>query len=219
MENRDCSLLTAEEKIESVRRDYDDIYKDYADEFFGDKSDDESINRFLQSLQGKDVLDAGCGVGDDCKKIDESGFKAYGIDLSEGMLEEARKRYPQGKYIKADMTEIPCGDVLFDGILANCSLIHVPSELIGKALDEFKRVLKPTGKLLLILLEGEGEEMVEEPYRPGTFVYTKFYTAEEIEKLLIDHGFKVDEINKQKTESEGELGSGKLIIFAGRERT
>ena len=219
MSKIEVSSLTTEKKIESVITDYDDIPKDYANEFYGDTSDNEFIDKFLSSLSGDKVLDAGCGVGDDCEYMDKKRFKACGIDLSEGMLREAKERYPQGKYIKADMTNIPCSDGFFDGILANCSLIHVPSELIRKALDEFKRVLKPTGKLLLILLEGEGEEMVEEPYRPGTFVYTKFYTAEEIEKLLIDHGFKVDEINKQKTESEGELGSGKLIIFAGRERT
>ena len=218
MSNNDVRSLTTEEKIKSVEKDYNDIPEDYANEFYGDTSDNEFIDKFLSSLSGDKVLDAGCGVGDDCKYMDKNGFKAYGIDLSEGMLKEAKERYPQGKYMKADMTKIPYRDGLFDGILANCSLFHVPSELVGKALDEFKRVLKPGGKLLLILLEGIGEEMLEEPYRPGKFVYTKFYTSEEITQLLKEHGFKVEDITTQKTTSEGELGSGKLIVFAGRER-
>ena len=219
MEERDCSLLSTEEKLASVRGDYDDIYKEYADEFFGDTSDDKSIERFLASLPGKRVLDAGCGVGSDCEFIDKRGYEAYGIDFSEGMLNEAKRRYPQGRYMQADMTNIPCSDAAFDGILANCSLFHVPQELQGKTLDGFKRVLKPGGKLLLILLEGQGEEMTEEPYRPGEkYVYTKFYTPEEIKLLLKEHGFKVEDIQTQKTTSEGELGGNKLIVFASRER-
>ncbi len=219
MSKIEVSSLTTEKKIESVITDYDDIPKDYANEFYGDTSDNEFIDKFLSSLSGDKVLDAGCGVGDDCEYMDKKRFKACGIDLSEGMLREAKERYPQGKYIKADMTNIPCSDGFFDGILANCSLFHIPTELVGKALNEFKRVLKPGGKILLILLEGIGEQMVEEPYRPGKYVYTKFYTREEITQLLTEHGFKVEDVAIQKTTSEGELGSGKLIVFAGRERS
>ncbi len=220
MSKIEVSSLTTEKKIKSVKDDYDDIPEDYAYEFYGDTSDNEFIDKFLSSLSGGDkVLDAGCGVGDDCEYMDKKGFKAYGIDFSKGMLKEAKERYPQGRYWKADMTTIPFRDGLFDGILANCSLFHIPTELVGKALNEFKRVLKPGGKILLILLEGIGEQMVEEPYRPGKYVYTKFYTREEITQLLTEHGFKVEDVAIQKTTSEGELGSGKLIVFAGRERS
>lgn len=136
------------------------------------------------------------------------------------MIKEARERYPSVKIKKMDMTNITFPDQRFDGILSNCSLIHIPTELLSQTLQGFKRILKPTGKLLLIVLEGNGEEMVEEPYREGqdVYAYTKYFTAEEISKLLNDNGFKVDEIERRKTESENELAGGELIIYASNER-
>lgn len=119
-----------------------------------------------------------------------------------------------------DMTNITFPDQTFDGILSNCSLIHIPTELLSKTLQGFKRILKPNGKLLLIVLDGNGEEMVEEPYREGqdVYAYTKYFTAEEISKLLNDNGFRVDGIEKRKTESENELAGGELVVYASDER-
>lgn len=107
------------------------------------------------------------------------------------MIAEARKRYPTVKIKKMDMTNITFLDQTFDGILSNCSLIHIPTELLSQTLQGFKRILKPNGKLLLIVLEGNGDEMVEEPYREGqdVYAYTKYFTAEEIVTLLNDNGF------------------------------
>ena len=114
------------------------------------------------------------------------------------------------------MTNITFPDQIFDGILSNCSFIHIPTELLPQTLQGFKRILKPSGKLLLIILDGNGEEMAEEPYREGqdVYAYTKYFTSEEISKLLNDNGFRVDGIEKRKTESENELAGGELVVYA-----
>ena len=49
------------------------------------------------------------------------------------------------------MTNIAFPDQTFDEILSNCSLIHIPTELIPQTLQGFKIILKPTDKLLLIV--------------------------------------------------------------------
>lgn len=212
-------ILTTQEKIKSVIDDYDDIAKEYAEDFYDDVSDYKYIDKFIQSLNGKMVLDVGCGVGEDCKYIDQKGLYAIGIDLSEGMLRIAKDKYPNGRFQSMDMTNITYPANSFDGIISNCSLFHIPVELLHQTLESFKRVLKPNGKLLLILQEGNEEIMVEEPYRPGTYIYMNYFSPENISKLLKEHNFKIDGFDKEVSPSEFELGTGKLIVFSSNQKT
>ena len=214
---KDINSLSTIEKLKSVINDYNDIASEYCDEFCDTKVYNRFIDKWLKTIQKGKILDVGCGGGNNCQYIDDKdGFQAYGIDFSDSMLKEARKRYPSIKVEKMDMTNISLPDQAFDGILSNCSLIHIPTELIVQTLQGFNRVLKTNGKLLLIVLEGNGEEMAEEPYREGKdiYAYTKYYTADEISNLLKDNGFGIDEIERRKTESENELAGGELIIYA-----
>lgn len=218
---KDINSMSTKEKSESVMRDYDNIASEYCDEFCDTKVYDSFIDKWLQTMQKGNILDVGCGGGNNCQYINEKdGFQAYGIDFSDGMIAEARKRYPNVKIRKMDMTNITFPDQTFDGILSICSLIHIPKELLSQTLKGFKRILKTNGKLLLIILEGNGEKMAEEPYREGQdiYAYTKYFTAEEISKLLSDNGFRVNEIEKRKTESENELAGGELVVYASNER-
>lgn len=217
-ENPDIKNLTTQEKTKSVVDDYDDIAREYAEEFYNDTSDNKYIDKFLQSLNGKKILDAGCGVGEDCKYIEDKGFKAIGIDLSQRMLEIAKEKYPNGRFQIMDMTDITYPENTFDGIISNCSLFHIPTELLPQTLESFKRVLKPNGKLLLILQEGNEETMAEEPYRPGVYVYMNYFSAKNIEKLLKEHNFRVDSLDREATSNEFELGDGKLIVFSSNEK-
>ena len=221
MQELDITKLTTKEKELSVLRDYDDIAQEYSDEFSDTPVYNGFIDKWLNAIKQGNVLDVGCGCGNNCQYINEKdGFKAYGIDFSDGMLLEAKKRFPNVKVKKMNMTELSFPDKSFDGILSNCSLIHIPTELIPQTLQGFKRILKPQGKLLLIVLDGEGEEMAEEPYRHGKdiYAYTKYFTEQELKILLKQAGFKVDEIERRKTESENELAGGELVIYASVER-
>ena len=215
------SSMSTEDKIASVVNDYNDIASEYCDEFCGTEVYNGFIDKWLQTIGKGNILDVGCGGGNNCQYINQKeGFQAYGIDFSDGMIAEVRKRYPTVKIKKMDMTNITFPDQQFNGILSNCSLIHVPTELLAQTLQGFKRILEPNGKLLLIVLEGNGDEMVEEPYREGqgVYAYTKYFTPEEISRLLKDNGFRVDEIEKRKTESENELAGGELVVYASNER-
>jgi SAM-dependent methyltransferase len=78
-----------------------------------------------------------------------------GVDLSIGMLREARRaghgRYAQaarhGLYAQADAQALPFADARFDRVMANHMLFHVPD--IERALREMRRVLRPGGRLVL----------------------------------------------------------------------
>ncbi|MBQ8737155.1 MAG: hypothetical protein IJY78_04935, partial [Bacteroidaceae bacterium] len=70
-------------------------------------------------------------------------------------------------------------------------------EELPKTLESFRRILKPNGKLLLILQEGNGEMMVEEPYRPGVHIYMNYFSTEQIQELLKQYGFEVGYLTKE----------------------
>ena len=180
---KDLNSMSTEEKSQSVIRDYNDIASEYCDEFCCTEVYNVFIDKWLQLMKKGIILDVGCGGGNNCQYINEKeGFEAFGIDFSDGMIAEARKRYPNVKIFKMDMTNVTFPDQTFDGILSNCSLIHIPTELLSQTIRGFKRILKPNGKILLIVLEGDGEEMTEEPYREGqdVYAYTKLLQNEEI---------------------------------------
>jgi SAM-dependent methyltransferase len=73
-----------------------------------------------------------------------SGFKALGVDLSLGLLEEARE---QGAVLRADFRRLPLRDAFADGLFCECSLSLAEDK--SAALDEFSRVLKAGGLLVL----------------------------------------------------------------------
>lgn len=216
--NENMQKLTTIEKKKGVIADYDDIAKEYAEEFFYDTSDNKYIDDFLQSLNGIKILDVGCGNGKDCKYISEKGFEVNGIDLSVGMLAIAKEKVPNGKFEVMDIANITYPENSYDGIISNCSLFHIPSEELPKTLESFARVLKPNGKLLLILQEGLGETMIEEPYRPGVNIYMNYFSVETISNLLQEYGFEVNSIGKEEAPNEFELGNGKLIVLSSNSK-
>jgi demethylmenaquinone methyltransferase/2-methoxy-6-polyprenyl-1,4-benzoquinol methylase len=100
------------------------------------------------------ILDVACGTGDMIdiwqkeagkKNID---IKICGLDPSEGMLEVAKKRFPSVKFYKAYATDIPCESESLDGVSISFGIRNVVE--IKKAIDEFNRILKKDGIVLVL---------------------------------------------------------------------
>jgi ubiquinone/menaquinone biosynthesis C-methylase UbiE len=62
------------------------------------------------------LLDLGCGPGNDSALFVERGFAVVGVDFSEKMLAEARKRVPQATFICSDFREMGFDDDQFDAV-------------------------------------------------------------------------------------------------------
>jgi len=158
------------------------------------------LTKFISLLPGKKVLDAGCGSGRDVSYFLEEGLDAMGIDLSEGMIEEAKKRVKKGNFKIMNFLDLKFKDKTFDGIWSMAGFLHTSREDLKKALKEFYRVLKEEGILYIAVVEGEGErEIKKKKYQnePRTYV---FYKKEELEKYLNESNFKIisSEINSDK---------------------
>jgi len=101
---------------------------------------------------GEVVLDLGSGGGIDvllsAKRVGPTG-KAYGLDMTDSMLELARKNQAEAgienvEFLKGEIEDIPLPDETVDVIISNC-VINLSTDK-DRALREAFRVLKPGGR-------------------------------------------------------------------------
>jgi len=99
------------------------------------------------------IIDIGCGTGKVGKYLASLGNELYGLDLSSGMLNEAKSAFNldslEFKPIQANMRSLPFQNDSFDGISSVASLIHVSPENRDFVFQEFSRILKPEGVIYL----------------------------------------------------------------------
>ncbi len=194
---------------------YNKIAQKYSDSFFEEFSDKEIVDTFLDLLPVRaHILDAGCGPGMSTKYFMEKGFCAEGIDLSEKMLEIARKKVPKGKFRKMDMRKLEYPDKSFDAVFAAYVIFHAPKKEIIPAMKEFCRVLKPNGILYVAVQEGSGEKFIKEPFDRKLEIFIKFFSEDELKKLIEGAGFFVIKTARRQAKAQGELGSRKFFMIA-----
>ena len=137
---------------------YDAVATAYADDLL-DELDRKPFDRWLLErvaalAAGGPVADVGCGPGQVAAHLALAGADVTGIDLSPGMVEEARRRFPELPFEVGDLTALAADR--WAAIAAWYSLVHLaPQELRG-AVDALARALRPGGWLAFALHEGDG---------------------------------------------------------------
>ncbi len=153
----------------------------------------DEFDFFKSILDGKKVIDFGCGEGRDAIIFIQNGFDYTGIDISQGMLKIAQERVPGGVFQKADFSKVDFTTGTFDGFWAAASFIHVPKKDITTVLQEAKRVVKTGGAGFISMKEKReiDEEMVYEDRYGGMGRYFSFYTRDEFNGILEKNGFSI----------------------------
>jgi len=114
----------------------------------------DRVVRMLELAPGLDVLDVGCGTGDDARgfaaRVGSTG-RVVGVDLEAAMVEAARERARDSKgpveFEVADVLELPFPDASFDRCVADRVFQLLRSEQ-PRALAELVRVCRPGGAVL-----------------------------------------------------------------------
>jgi ubiquinone/menaquinone biosynthesis C-methylase UbiE len=117
--------------------------------------------KLLDIQASENVLEIGFGTGEILKKLAQlvgDKGKAYGIDISLGMLEVTRKKLVKEKLIDrvelfyGDATSLPFGDNAFDAAFMSFTLELFDTPEIPKVLEQLRRVLKPKGRVSIVSL-------------------------------------------------------------------
>lgn len=154
--------LSAKElaKTSSITLDH---YNERAEIFWRDTRDhdvSQNIDALLQSLIGYPpfrILDFGCGPGRDLIAFKEMGHEAIGLDGSERFAEMARN-ISGCEVWHQDFLKLHLPVEYFDGIFANASLFHLPSQELPRVLRELYATLKPDGALFSSNPRGDNQE-------------------------------------------------------------
>ncbi len=123
------------------------------------------LQKFLSRVApGSAVLSAGCGAGLYEGLLLEEGLSVTGIDQSAGMLALAREHFPQVRYEKMGLQEMPFREE-FDGVICMDAMEHICPEDYPAILCGFSQALKPGGVLYFTVDNSEPEEQLEASYQ------------------------------------------------------
>jgi ubiquinone/menaquinone biosynthesis C-methylase UbiE len=138
----------ARQLMEKVKHDYESIAEDFSQTRQNPWQEFSLFESFLHPSDR--VLDLGCGNGRLLDFLHGKIADYTGLDISQKLLQEARKKYSHGHFLVGDMLSLPFPDAFFDVVFCIASLHHIPSrDFREKVILEIKRVLKPQGFFIL----------------------------------------------------------------------
>jgi SAM-dependent methyltransferase len=143
-----------------VRDAYSSLSEQYIALFDDDEKahvDDRSfIRRHLTGLPGA-VLDVGCGPGHWTAYLHSLGVRISGIDLVPAFVDHARTTHPGPEFRLASMTEAGVPAASLAGLLTWYSTIHLPPADLAPVLVGFRRLLVPSGTLVIGFFDSDDE--------------------------------------------------------------
>jgi SAM-dependent methyltransferase len=203
----------------SIRESYDRLAEEYAhriaDELQHKPLDRELLTRFTRETKGRgDVCDMGCGPGHVARYLRDAGGSVFGLDLSPGMLEQARKLNPDIPFREGNMLALDLADGTLAGIAAFYAIVNIPKPSLALVFQEFQRVLRPDG--LLLLAFHMGDEIIREEELWGQKISMDFLLLQPSEiKLGLDAaGLTIEEVVEREPYPDVEYPSRRAYIFA-----
>ncbi|HEX4905174.1 MAG TPA: ubiquinone/menaquinone biosynthesis methyltransferase [Acidimicrobiales bacterium] len=144
------SLPEGEEKVRAVRQMFDTIAPRYdlvnrVMTFGLDVRWRKRATRSLGLPAGSTVLDIAAGTGDFCRELAAAGFSPIGVDLSFGMLANARTDAP---LVQGDALRLPFPDGSVDGVTCGFALRNLRD--LTPFFADLARVLRPGGRIALL---------------------------------------------------------------------
>ena len=108
----------------------------------------EIITRFF--IRGGATADIGCGSGREVGWLNANGFPATGFDASEGLLAEARKRYPAVSFAQAELPALQgIAAGAYDNVLCETVIMHLDRALIAPSVRRMYEIVKLGGIVYL----------------------------------------------------------------------
>jgi ubiquinone/menaquinone biosynthesis C-methylase UbiE len=204
-----------------AQESYDRIAAEYTRRIAGELEhkplDRELLQRFAREVAAtpeRPACDVGCGPGHVARYLHDMGVPVVGIDLSQGMLEEARRLNPEIEFLQGDMQALTQQDASFSGVAAFYSILHVPRERVTSTLRGIRRVLVPGGLLLLTFHIGDEVRHADEFFEVPVDLDFIFFEVEEMEGYLRDAGFTDIETIERGPYPDVEVQTRRAYIFA-----
>ncbi|MEU6555669.1 methyltransferase domain-containing protein [Streptomyces sp. NPDC046915] len=162
--------MTDTDFLTTTQTFYDTIVEDYAAHFrdvLAVRPLDRAVLTGFAELVGNggQVADLGCGPGQVTAFLDSLGLSVFGVDLSTGMVELARRENPGLRFSQGSMLDLDLPDGGLAGVVAWYSaVIHTPTDRLPDLFAELARVLAPGGHLLTAFQVGDEPLHLDQPF-------------------------------------------------------
>jgi SAM-dependent methyltransferase len=116
------------------------------------------VTRFF--IKGGRTADIGGGSGREVAWLNASGFPAEGFDASDGLLQEARARYPSLAFAQAELPALEgIAANTYDNVLCETVIMHLDRALIAPSVRRLLDIVKPGGVLYLSWRVTDGADL------------------------------------------------------------
>jgi ubiquinone/menaquinone biosynthesis C-methylase UbiE len=166
--------------------------------------------KLLEEHKPGSILEIACGTGHWLSELSIDNSNLYGLDLSIGMLKEAKNLQPAIRFVNADSGNIPFKDNQFDMIFC-VNAIHF-FQSAADVINKCKRLLKKNGFLSIIGYDPRNPETEWEVYKyfEGTYEtdLKRYPLFEDLNKEMKQSSFKniefeqVDNVHSEKINDE-----------------
>jgi len=171
---------------------------------------------YAEPLVGEVCVDLGSGRGTDvlrmAESVGETGF-VYGIDISDGMLEKARKNAEKFKvenvrFVRSELEKLDLPDMVANLVISNCTINHAADK--QAVWNEIYRILKKGGRFVVSDIYSTAQ--VPDEYRNDPVAIAECWagsvTRDEYLKQLENAGFTSINI----IEESAPYGKGKIKV-------
>jgi ubiquinone/menaquinone biosynthesis C-methylase UbiE len=207
------------QNLKKVESQYDSIAREWAEAFSGEHEkkpkDREILHRFSREIgQKMPVWDLGCGPGNTTKYLKDLGVEISGLDMSEKMLEQARRIHPGIHVQKGNILHLTFENDSVAAAVAFYAIIHFTEGQAGVAFREVFRVLQPGGLLLFTYHVGDKTIHLDEFLGRKVDMDVIFFTTDFIVNCLRELGFEKIEIIEREPYPGVEYQSRRAYVFA-----
>jgi ubiquinone/menaquinone biosynthesis C-methylase UbiE len=191
-----------------IKNAYDMAAQEYANQCFYElykkPLDKKLYDLFFERVVNKGItLEIGCGPGEISNYLKMKGLDIIGIDISEKMIEIAKRLNTFIDFRTGDIFDLKFKDFSVAGIVAPYLIVNFKLEDVTKAFAEINRVLMQNGQLLISFHSGNEELEISDFFVKGNTIPYTYFNANTIKDRLVDSGFKIIEyINRMPYEGE-----------------
>ncbi|OKY77496.1 MAG: SAM-dependent methyltransferase [Candidatus Methanohalarchaeum thermophilum] len=192
-------------ELEKNKREHAARFDEIAEEYDEDKSDEyvECVSYVIELANPKEsdvVLDLGAGTGVISLKLASRAKKVIGRDISEGMLDQARKKieerevsnveFKEGSFLEPNLSQKEKREI--DLVVSNFAMHHLDDKEKKKAIEKVSKLGARKFVLGDIMLFNTSE--IKDPYYEPEFDDPA--TASYLVKSLIEAGYVITELKK-----------------------
>lgn len=189
----------------------------YEDKFMHLALYNDTYDELLESLPKTQasVLDIGCGPGNITQYLlrKRKDLKMLGIDMSENMIELARKNNPTAEFIVMDGRHISQIDKKFDAIVCGFCVPYLSERDCQKLIADCYDLLNESGVLYLSFVYGPYENSGFLTGSTGDSTFFYYHTTENMMKMLTTQQWHTDRvISKNYVKTDGTNETHVIII-------